>query len=110
MKTEDWLPFVVLAAVIGLMCAMPAIATKVDAHQRRQERAEDRRRELELWEAGRPARERAALRKHRAKYVELAEAIGGMPAPVAAAIADIDQQLADMRAEQIRKLTEETAQ
>lgn len=106
MKIEDWLPFPVLVAVIALICAMPVIAAKADARQRRKERAEERRRERELWELGRPAREREALRRHRAKYVELAEAIGDMPQPIADAIADIDQQLADIKAEKIRKMTE----
>lgn len=105
MKTEDWLPFVVMAVVVGLMCATPVIAARVEARHRRRERAEDWRRERELWELGRPLRERQRLSADLNRWKVFAHDLGFTPPDVAARIAEISQQLAELRAEQIRKIT-----
>jgi hypothetical protein len=103
---QELLPFVVLIAGLGVALIIAEVAERAEARRRAKERAEDRALELARFAIERQAHKRQTLRKARQNYVELAEVIGGMPQPIADAIANIDQQLAEIKAEQIRKMTE----
>lgn len=110
MTIQELLPFVVLIAGLGVVLVIAEVAERAEARRRAKERAEDRALELARFAIERQAHKRQTLRKARQSYLELAEAIGGMDQPIADAIADIDQQLAEMKAEQIRKITGGTEQ
>lgn len=109
MSTADWLGTAIVLAGMTVALIIAEISKRAEARRRAKERARDRETELARFAIELRAHKRRNLREMRKRYVDFAAEIGSMPQPIAAAIADIDQQIAAMRAEQIRKLTEEAA-
>lgn len=102
----NWADILTGVIIVAVVVAAWSLAGWNESRLRRKEQAENHRRDREIWELGRPLRERQQLRAERDRLTAFAYNLGATPPQVVQRIAEIDQQLADMRAEQIRKMTE----
>lgn len=104
----NWVNILTGALIVLFVFAVTHLASWNEARMRRKERAEEYARHREMRDIEIRAERRQRLREARAKYVRYVAEFGEHPAFVDE-IARIDTELAEMRAEQIRKLTEEAA-